>query len=66
MAMSLGLIYLVVFGALLIASIVLAIVVMRSFRNGKNIEIIGGQLENSDTSINDAMQYLEITNEWST
>lgn len=62
--MTTGLIYLIVFGVLVIASIILAIIVTRTLNSDKSIELLGGRLENSDASISDAMTYLKITNEW--
>lgn len=63
--MTTGLVYMIVFGVLVIASIILAIIVTKTLNSEKNIELIGGRLENSDASISDAMSYLKITNEWS-
>lgn len=62
--MTMGLIYVIVFFALIIASIILAIIVKKTLNAEKGIELIGGRLENSDASISDAMSYLKITNEW--
>lgn len=62
--MSIGLIYVIVFGVLIIASVILAVIVTKTLNSDKSIELIGGRLENSDTSISDAMSYLKITNEW--
>ncbi|MDE7432560.1 MAG: hypothetical protein K2N34_11705 [Lachnospiraceae bacterium] len=62
--MTTGLIYVIVFGVLAAASIILAVIITKTLNNDKCIELTGGQLENSDSSINDAMSYLKITNEW--
>lgn len=66
--MTMGLIYVIIFGVIVIASVILAIIVTKILNSDKGIELIGGQLEqleNSDASISDAMTYLKITNEWS-
>lgn len=63
--MTTELIYMIVFGMLVIGAIILAIIVTRTLRKGESIELIQGKLENSDSSISDAMSYLKITNEWS-
>lgn len=60
-----GLAYLIIFGILMIASVILAIVVTKTLNSEHDIELVGGLLENSDASISDAMSYLKITNEWS-
>lgn len=62
--MTMGLVYVIVFGVLVIASIILAIIVTKILNSDNGIELIGGQLESSDASISDAMTYLKITNEW--
>lgn len=63
--MTMGLIYGIIFGVLLIAAIILAVIVTKTLNKSESIELIGGQLENTDASIKDAMAYLKITNEWS-
>lgn len=63
--MIIGLVYIIVFGVLAIAAIILAIVVTKTLNGEEDIELTGGRLENSDASISDAMSYLKITNEWS-
>lgn len=62
--MKMGLILLIVLGVLLVASIILAILVTKELNSDKNIELLGGQLENSDSLISDAIPFLKITNEW--
>ncbi len=62
--MTTGLIYVIIFGILLVASIILAIILSKILNNDKGIELTGKRLENSDSSIRDAMSYLKITNEW--
>ena len=62
--MTLGLVYMIVFGSLLLGAIILGIIVSRALKNGKSIELVQGKLENSDSYIADAMPYLKITNEW--
>lgn len=57
-------IYLIIFGVLLIASIILALIITKSLNSDESIDLIGGKLENSDASISDAMTYLKLTNEW--
>lgn len=63
--MTMGLIYMIVFGVLAIAAIVLAVIVTKTLNSNQNINLVGGKLENSDASIGEAMSYLKITNEWS-
>lgn len=60
--MTTGLIYVIVFGILVIASIILAIIVTKTLNSDKSIELLGGRLENYDASIRDTMTYLKITN----
>ncbi|MBD5543250.1 MAG: hypothetical protein HDR01_03125 [Lachnospiraceae bacterium] len=62
--MAMGLIYVIIFGVLVIASVILAIIVTKILNSDKSIELVGQRLENSDASISDAMTYLKITNEW--
>ena len=62
--MTTGLIYVIIFGILLVASIILAIILSKILNNDQGIELTGKRLENSDSSIRDAMSYLKITNEW--
>ena len=46
--MTTGLIYVIIFGILLVASIILAIILSKILNNDKGIELTGKRLENSE------------------
>lgn len=62
---KMGLIYAIVFGAVLLAAMVLGIVLSIILRKSDSIELVQGKLENTDSSIAKAIDYLEVTNKWS-
>lgn len=62
--MEIGIVYLVVFGILAIASILLAVIITKTLNRDNSVNLVGGKLENSDLPISDAMPYLKLTNEW--
>lgn len=57
-------VYMVVFGILVIVSILLAIIITKTLNSDKSINLVGRKLENSDSPISAAMPYLKLTNEW--
>lgn len=50
---------------LTIVSVVLWMATMKFMATSKNVDLVGGKLENSDASIRKAITHLKITNEWS-
>lgn len=62
--MTLGVVYLIVFGSLVLGAIIFGVIVSRILKNEDSIELVQGKLENTDSSIADAISYLKITNEW--
>ncbi len=51
--------------AFVIGAIVVAGILICTFKKGKSIDLVQGKLANSDSSIADAVSYLKLTNEWS-
>lgn len=60
--MATNMIYVIIVIALLISTVVVAVISHKELNNPDNIDLIQGKLENSDSSIADAMNYLKITN----
>lgn len=60
--MTTNMLYVIIVIALLIGTIVVAVILRKELNNPDNIDLIQGKLENSDSSIADAMNYLKITN----
>lgn len=60
--MTTNMLYVIIVIALLIGTIVVAVISRKELNNPDNIDLIQGKLENSDSSIADAMNYLKITN----
>ena len=54
--------YVIIALALLIGIIIVAVATHKELNNPNNIDLLQGKLENSNASITDAMDYLEITN----
>uniref|UniRef100_UPI0040569392 hypothetical protein n=1 Tax=Acetatifactor sp. TaxID=1872090 RepID=UPI0040569392 len=63
--MSTGIVYIIIFTVLAIGAVILGIMISKSLKESNTIELVQGKLQNSDSSIADAMSYLKITNEWS-
>lgn len=60
-----GWIYVIVFGSMLLVTMILGIIMSIILKRSDSIELVQGKLENSDCSIAKAIEYLRITNEWS-
>lgn len=63
--MGMLLTYIGVFGFLLLVAIIFGFIYMGYLKKKDDIEIVQGKLQNSDSSISEALPYLKITNEWS-
>lgn len=63
--MSVGTLYVIIFGGLLLGAITVGILLKLTFKKTKSIDLIQTRLANSDASIAQATHYLKITNEWS-
>lgn len=63
--MTIGWIYVIVFGSMILAAIVLVFILSRRLKKLGSIELVQGKLENTDLSIAQAIKHLKITNQWS-
>lgn len=63
--MTVGTLYVIILGGLLLGAIVVGILLRCTFKKTKSIDLVQTRLANSDASIANAMSYLKITNEWS-
>lgn len=60
--MTTNMIYVIIVIALLIGTIIVVVISHKELNNSNNIDLIQGKLENSDSLITDAMDFLKITN----
>ena len=60
--MTTNMVYVIIAIVLLIGTIVVAVILHKELNNPANIDLVQGKLENSDSSIADAMDFLKITN----
>lgn len=63
--MTVGILYTVIFIALLVGAILVGCILSYTFKKTKSIDLVQTGLSNSDASIANVISYLKITNEWS-